>query len=172
MSVVVMGVCGSGKTTVGQRLAQSLGWPFIEGDRLHPPRNVAHMSAGLALSDEDRWPWLDAIAAAIAAEQQRGGEAVAACSALKRAYRERLQAAAGPLMFVHLDGDQALLAQRMAKRKGHFMPPDLLTSQLATLEPPSPDEPAMVLDAGLDPEILVARIRTALASPLAKEATP
>ena len=171
MSLVVMGVCGSGKTTVGQLLAQSLGWPFIEGDRLHPPENVARMSAGLALSDDDRWPWLDAIAAAIAAEQKRGSEAVAACSALKYAYRERLRAAAGPLVFVHLDGDPALLAQRMAARKEHFMPPGLLASQLATLEPLRPDEPAMVFDAGLDPKILVARIRTALASPLAKEAT-
>jgi len=171
MSIVVMGVCGSGKTTVGQRLAQSLGWTYIEGDRLHPPRNVERMSAGLALSDDDRWPWLDAISAAIAAEQQRGSEAVAACSALKHVYRQRLQAGAGSLMFVHLDGDAALLGERMAKRKGHFMPPGLLASQFETLEPPRPDEPALALDAGLDPEILVARIRAALASPFAKEAT-
>ncbi len=166
-----MGVCGSGKTTVGERLARSLGWPFIEGDRLHPPANVARMSAGLALSDDDRWPWLDAIAAAIAAEQQRGNAAVAACSALKYVYRQRLQAAAGPLVFVHLDGDPALLAKRMAARNDHFMPAGLLASQIETLEPPRPDEPALVLDAGLDPEILVARIRAALAPALAQEST-
>ncbi len=171
MSIVVMGVCGSGKTTLGERLAKHLGWPFIEGDRLHPEANVAKMRSGEPLSDADRWPWLDAIAAAIAGKHALGKQAVVACSALKRSYRERLTAGADPLplLFVHLDGAPSLLAERMAARRGHYMPPGLLASQLATLEPPGPDEQALNLDAGLAPDILVAHICATLFSSTPRE---
>ena len=176
MSIIVMGVCGSGKTTLGLRLAHHLGWPFIEGDRLHPRANVERMQAGLPLGDDDRWPWLDAIAAAIADRHRHGDEVVVACSALKRAYREHLTATAGPFLFVHLDGEPSLLADRMAARRDHFMPPGLLASQLATLEPPLADEPAITLDAGLAPDILLAHICDALStsklSPVRKEIAP
>lgn len=169
MSIVIMGVCGSGKTTVGERLARRLGWIFVEGDRLHPEANVAKMRSGQPLNDDDRWPWLDAIAAAIADEHARGRQAVAACSALKKSYRQRLTAGAGPLLFVYLDGAPSLLAARMAARRGHYMPPGLLASQLATLEPPGNDENAITLDAGLAPATLVEHICAALSSPARKE---
>ncbi len=169
MSIVVMGVCGSGKTTVGERLAKCLDWTFIEGDRLHPEANVARMRAGQPLSDAERWPWLDAIAAAIAGEHARGRQAVVACSALKRSYRERLTAGAGALLFVHLDGAPPLLAERMAARRGHYMPPGLLASQLATLEPPGNDEHALTLDAGLAPDALIEHICAAISSSASKE---
>jgi len=169
MSIVVMGVCGSGKTTVGERLARRLGWTYIEGDRLHPDANVAKMRSGKPLSDTDRWPWLDAIAAAITREHARGRQAVVACSALKRSYRERLTAGASPLFFVHLSGEQTLLAERMAARRGHYMPPGLLASQLATLEPPGADEQALTLDAELAPDTLVAQICATLPSSTPRE---
>jgi len=164
-----MGVCGSGKTTLGESLAWRLGWTFVEGDRLHPQANVAKMSAEQPLDDADRWPWLDAIAAAISDDERHGRQAVAACSALKKSYRERLTAGAGPLLFVFLDGSPALLGERMAARRGHYMPPGLLASQLATLEPPGGDENALTLDAALAPETLVEHICAALSSPALKE---
>jgi gluconokinase len=138
-AAIVMGVASCGKTTIGQALAKTLGARFIEGDRLHPPDNVAKMSSGTPLTDEDRWPWLDAVGAAL-----RGEDAViASCSALRRVYRERLAAAAGrPVRFVFLNGSKALMARRIASRKNHFMPPSLLDSQFAALEPPDGDEPA------------------------------
>jgi len=139
--VVVMGVSGSGKTTVGAALADALGLRFVDGDALHPVANVAKMAAGIPLDDADRAPWLDAIGAVLAA-----GPVVVACSALKRAYRDRLRAAAPGLQLVFLDGDPALLASRMTARPGHFMPASLLDSQLATLERPEPDEHALTAD--------------------------
>jgi len=139
--VVVMGVSGSGKTTVGAALAHALGLPFVDGDSLHPAANVAKMAAGIPLDDADRAPWLDAIGAVLAA-----GPVVVACSALKRAYRDRLRAAAPELRLVFLDGSPSLLASRMAARPGHFMPTTLLDSQLATLERPEPDEHALTAD--------------------------
>jgi len=139
--VVVMGVSGSGKTTVGAALADALGLRFVDGDALHPAANVAKMAAGIPLDDADRAPWLDAIGAVLAA-----GPVVVACSALKRAYRDRLRAAAPGLQLVFLDGDPALLASRMTARPGHFMPASLLDSQLATLERPEPDEHALTAD--------------------------
>jgi gluconokinase len=144
-AIVVMGVCGSGKSVVGAALAERLGYGFRDGDGFHPKANVEKMSAGLPLTDDDRWPWLDAIGTAM--QGAAGGSGlVVACSALKRAYRERIAArAGGPVVFVHLDGPRALLAERMKNRKGHFMPPSLLDSQLATLERPAPDEPAVVV---------------------------
>ncbi len=135
--IVVMGVSGAGKSTVGPLLAAALGLPFADGDAFHPPPNLAKMAAGTPLTDADRWPWLAAIAAWLAA-QERG--AVVACSALRRAYRDRLRAGAPGVRFVHLAGDRALIAARQAARPGHFMPASLLESQFATLEPPAAEE--------------------------------
>jgi gluconokinase len=146
LAIVVMGVSGSGKSTVGAALAKRLGVVFRDADEFHPAANVAKMSAGTPLTDADRWPWLDAIGAALAEAGRRGRGIVVGCSALKRIYRNRLRAAAGrPLVFVHLTGSHATLAERMRTRKGHFMPASLLDSQLATLEPPGPDEAAVTV---------------------------
>ncbi|MEU2824580.1 gluconokinase [Streptomyces sp. 35M1] len=131
--VVVMGVSGSGKTTVGQSLAEALGVLFAEADDFHPPENLAKMRAGIALSDEDRRPWLDVIAGWLRENAPVGG--VVTCSALKRSYRDRLVSAAPRVFFVHLDGPAELIAERMAARRGHFMPLALLRSQLDALEP-------------------------------------
>ncbi len=136
-----MGVSGSGKTTVGAALADVLGLSFVDGDELHPAANVAKMAAGIPLDDADRAPWLDAVGAVLAA-----GPVVVACSALKRAYRDRLRAAAPALELVFLDGSRELLASRLVARPGHFMPASLLDSQLATLERPSPDERPVTVD--------------------------
>lgn len=164
MAIVVMGVSGTGKSTLGALLAERLGAPFLEGDTFHSPANVAKMAAGAPLTDDDRWPWLDRLGAALgdAARGQgagRGqGAAVAACSALRRAYRERLAAAAGlPLRFVFLDTDRAEIAHRMRARSDHYMPASLLDSQLATLERPGTDEPALRLEASEPPAALVQR---------------
>lgn len=131
--IVVMGVSGCGKTSAGAELAARLGVAFIEGDTMHGPENIRKMSAGIPLDDDDRWPWLDRIGAALADAKGRG--LVVACSALKRSYRERLRGAAGSgLYFVFLTGSDETLRRRMAERTGHFMPASLLDSQLATLE--------------------------------------
>lgn len=169
MIVVAMGVCGCGKSSVGRMVAARLGWDFIEGDDLHPEANRAKMTAGTPLTDADRWPWLDRIAAEAAALDQAGKSAVVTCSALRKAYRDRLRQAGDNLRFVHLSGDGALIRQRMESRKGHFMPPGLLESQLRTLEPPLPEEAALVLDisAGV-PEIaeeIIASLGNARAQP-------
>ena len=155
MIVVVMGVCGSGKTTVGRELAQVIGAGFIEGDDLLPASNRAKMSSGRPLTDADRWPWLDAIAAEARRMAQDGADVVVSCSALRRAYRNRLRMAGEGVRFIHLTGTHELLARRMAGRTGHFMPPGLLASQLATLEEPDPDELAAVLDIAAEPATLV-----------------
>jgi gluconokinase len=161
-SIVVMGVCGSGKSLLAAQLAQALGAQFIEGDEHHPPRNVQRMAAGLALDDADRWPWLDALAAALARARHEGQGAVLACSALKRAYRDRLRRGGAPdLRLIHLDGAPELLAERLTARRDHYMPPSLLASQLATLEVPAADEGALRLDAAQDPQTL---LQAALAS--------
>lgn len=138
-----MGVASCGKTTLGEALARELGVRFVEGDVLHPETSIAKMSAGIPLTDEDRWPWLRRVGEAL-----RGEEGViATCSALKRDYRDRLRQTAGrPVAFLFLDGTRNVLAARIAARKNHFMPPSLLDSQLATLEPPGPDEMALRLD--------------------------
>lgn len=142
-AAVVMGVASCGKTAVGEAVAAHLGVAFTEGDRLHPRSNIAKMSAGIALTDEDRWPWLSLVGESLRGEAGH----VTSCSALKRAYRAHIAAAAGrPVDFVFLDGGEALLAQRIAARKGHFMPPSLLASQLATLERPGADERARRFD--------------------------
>lgn len=141
LAIVMMGVSGSGKSTVGAALAKRLGLGFRDADEFHPAANVAKMSAGTPLTDEDRWPWLDAIGAALAEAGRDGRGIVVGCSALKRIYRDRLRTAAHrSLIFVHLSGSAGTLAKRMQTRKGHFMPASLLQSQLATLESPTPDE--------------------------------
>jgi gluconokinase len=139
-ALIVMGVSGSGKTTVGEGLAKRLGWPYEDADKFHPASNVAKMSAGHPLTDEDRWPWLKAIAAEIDRVCDADERVVIGCSALKRAYRDILVHGRTDIRLVYLDGTQALIADRLGRRKGHFMPPGLLTSQFSTLEPPTPDE--------------------------------
>lgn len=136
MILVVMGVCGCGKTTVGAALAAALGWPFFDADSFHPPANVAKMAAGQPLDDNDRWPWLDRIADELRGVLARGGDAVLACSALKEAYRARLKRA-GDVRIVYLKGDEATIAARLAVRKHEYMPATLLPSQFAALEEPA-----------------------------------
>jgi carbohydrate kinase (thermoresistant glucokinase family) len=144
--VVVMGVSGSGKSTVGLQLAQRLGWSFKEGDDLHPAANLAKMQGGEPLTDSDRAPWLAAVAAWIDAWRLEGVRGVITCSALKRSYRRFLTDRRPRLAFVFLEGKEAVLAARLAKRRGHFMPLSLLASQFATLEPPGADEPVMSVE--------------------------
>ncbi|CAB4636996.1 unannotated protein [freshwater metagenome] len=140
--IVVMGVSGCGKSSVGIALAEALGARFIDGDDLHPEANKAKMGAGIPLDDSDRWPWLDLVGQELA----EGSATVIACSALKRAYRDRIRAAAPNTFFVHLDGSREILAQRLGARTGHFMPATLLDSQLGILEPLETDEPGAVID--------------------------
>jgi carbohydrate kinase (thermoresistant glucokinase family) len=153
--IVVMGVSGCGKSTVGRLLAQALARPYVEGDELHPAHNVARMAAGIALTDADRQGWLQAVA-------QRLGDApggvVVTCSALKRSYRDLLRAAAPDLRLVYLHGDAALLAARMRSRPGHYMPASLLQSQLDTLEPPGADEAPIAADIAEPPAAIVAAV--------------
>ncbi|KFI06929.1 hypothetical protein JN27_14865 [Massilia sp. BSC265] len=153
-----MGVCACGKSEIGARLAQALGVPFIEGDRFHPPENVARMSAGIPLGDEDRHGWLQALRAEIERAWETHPVVVLSCSSLKRAYRDVLRGeggSGGDLRFVHLHGDRELIAQRMAARSSHFMPLSLLDSQLRDLEPLQPDERGVTLDLREPPARLV-----------------
>lgn len=153
-----MGVSGAGKTVVGTRLAEALGVPFLEGDDLHPADNVRRMAQGIPLTDDDRRGWLAAIGGHLAEARRTKTGLVVACSALKRAYRDLLRGADPDLRFVHLTGDPALIAQRMAGRLGHFMPAALLESQLATLEAPAPEEQAWTFDLANAPEWIVTQI--------------
>lgn len=150
--VVIMGVTGAGKSTVGTLIAERLGVGFRDADDFHPPANIAKMSSGQPLTDDDRWPWLDAIGAHLSSH--RGLGCVVTCSALKRAYRDRLRAAAPDLRFIHLQGDMALVAARQAARQGHFMPASLVASQYATLEAPAPGEGVIALDVAAAPSLL------------------
>ena len=159
MIVVFMGVCGSGKTSVGRRVAERMGWTFIEGDDLHPEANRRKMAAGTPLTDEDRRPWLDRIAARMRRIDGEGRSMVVACSALRRIYRDRLRASGAEVRFLHLTGAPALLRSRMERREGHFMPTGLLDSQLATLEPAGAGEVIHDLHVAEDVEILA---RTAI----------
>ena len=144
-AVVVMGVSGSGKTTVARQLARRLGWEFAEGDEHHPPANVEKMRAGTALTDADREPWLRGLAAWIAERERSGASCVLTCSALRRSYRELLRQGNESVFFAHVDVPEAVLAERLAARTGHYMPPSLLGSQLATLEPLEDDEPGLTV---------------------------
>jgi gluconokinase len=148
LRVVIMGVSGCGKSSVGEGLAARLGIPYRDGDDLHPAENVEKMRAGTPLTDDDRWPWLDQVAAVLAKE----APVIVGCSALRRVYRDRLRAGAGgPVRFIHLSGSRDLIAARMAERKGHYMPPSLLDSQFAALDAPGPDEALTVdIDQPLD----------------------
>ncbi len=155
---VVMGVSGCGKSTVGAQLAEALKLPFLEGDVLHPESNVARMAAGVALSDEDREGWLQALAERLRQAHLAGQGMVLSCSALKRAYRDILRSGAPGLRFVYLHGEHALLAARMAARTGHYMPLSLLDSQLATLQPPDVDENVLAFEVAERPEDIVAAV--------------
>jgi carbohydrate kinase (thermoresistant glucokinase family) len=136
MIVVLMGVCGCGKSTVGRALAKELGWSFLDADDLHPPANVEKMASGTPLTDDDRWPWYDRIVAESKRLSASGQHVVLACSALKQAYRDRL-ARGGNLRVVYLKGDATAIEPRLVSRRGHFMPASLLASQFATLEEPA-----------------------------------
>jgi gluconokinase len=157
-ALIVMGVSGSGKSTIAAALAARLEWTFEDGDRFHPPSNVAKMSAGHPLADEDRWPWLQAIADEIDRVCEAGGHVVMACSALKRVYREILVHGRNDIRIVFLDGSQSLIADRLARRKGHFMPPGLLDSQFKTLEPPQADERPFTVSIDAPVEAVVGNI--------------
>ena len=167
--IVVMGVCGCGKSSIGAALAARHGWRFLEGDDLHPPANVARMSQGLPLTDEDRLGWLDAIGAHIAEAGRAGTGLVVACSALKRSYRTRLDAAGTDVRFLHLSGDRTLIEARMAARTNHFMPLSLIESQFATLEPPGADERAVSVSVDQPPEALLEEAERGLARLRQKE---
>jgi gluconokinase len=138
--VVVMGISGSGKTTIATRLTERLGWMFAEADDFHPAANITKMTAGTPLTDQDRWPWLESMRDWMTAQAQAGRSTVVTCSALKRSYRDILTQAEGRVRFVHLLGDTDLILDRMKTRSGHFMPESLLPSQISTLEPLEPDE--------------------------------
>jgi len=154
-ALVVMGVSGSGKSTIAERLAARLGWRCEDGDKYHPAANVAKMSAGHPLTDEDRWPWLQAIADEIDRTCKQSERAVIACSALKRAYRDVLVHGRSDVRIVFLNGTQELIAGRLAARKGHFMPSGLLTSQFKTLEPPQPAERPITVSIDAPVEAIV-----------------
>ncbi|MGK5080991.1 gluconokinase [Janthinobacterium sp. HLX7-2] len=158
---VVMGVSGCGKSAVGSLLASALGLPYVEGDEVHPPENVARMAAGIPLDDADRAGWLAALRERIATARAQGSGLVVSCSALKRAYRDLLRTGDPALRFAHLDGPRAVLECRMQQRQeqqGHFMPASLLDSQLLTLQPLLPDEAGIVLDIGQPLAVLVEQI--------------
>ena len=172
MILVVMGVAGCGKTSVGEMLAERLGWAFLEGDAFHPQANRDKMAAGTPLTDDDRRPWLDEIAAEMQRHAGRGENAVVTCSALKKSYRDRLRAGAGAggpdiaeLRFVHLTGARAVLEERIGSRTGHFMPASMLDSQLATLQPPGPDEGAITVDIDQMLERIVGEVTEVLRRP-------
>jgi gluconokinase len=161
--MIVMGVSGSGKSTIGQALATELGLDFIDGDDLHPRANKEKMAAGHPLDDEDRAPWLEIIAERIGAELAEGNPIVVACSALKRRYRTQLIAYAPSVVFVHLSGQRDIVAERQAHRDHEYMPNSLLDSQFATLEPLESDERAIVVDLAQTPDEMVRFVKNALA---------
>jgi gluconokinase len=159
--VIVFGVSGAGKTTVGKLLAEELGWRFYEADDFHSPANIDNMRRGIPLTDEDRWPWLENLRELIKRSLEAGENAVLACSALKRSYRERLRVSA-EVKFVLLRGEYALIEKQLRHRGRHFMDPALLRSQFADLEEPQPDEDAITVELGRSPQELVEEIKTKL----------
>jgi gluconokinase len=156
--IVLMGVSGSGKSTTGAALSRKLGWPFRDADTFHPPANVAKMSRGAPLTDEDRWPWLAAIAQWIDARCQAGERGIVSCSALKRTYRSRIIGTRSGVRLVYLKGDMALVGRRLQARKGHFMPASLLESQFAVLEEPQAEERALTVSIAMSPRRVVGTI--------------
>ena len=163
-TVVVMGVSGSGKSTVAAGLVDRLGCAFAEGDDFHPPANVAKMRAGMPLDDDDRWPWLRTLAAWIGEHEQAGRNAVVTCSALKRSYRDLLRDGHPSVWFAHVTVDADLLRDRVEQRTGHYMPPSLLDSQLATLEPLQDDEPGASISGAGTPDAVVEELLNTLSS--------
>jgi gluconokinase len=163
-TVVVMGVSGSGKSTVAAGLVDRLGCAFAEGDDFHPPANVAKMRAGMPLDDDDRWPWLRRLAAWIGEHEQAGRNAVVTCSALKRSYRDLLRDGHPSVWFAHVTVDADLLRDRVEQRTGHYMPPSLLDSQLATLEPLQDDEPGASISGAGTPDAVVEKLLTTLST--------
>jgi carbohydrate kinase (thermoresistant glucokinase family) len=160
--IVLMGVSGSGKSTVGAELSRALGWPFRDADSFHPAANVEKMRRGVPLTDADRWPWLDAIAHWIDDRLQRRARGIVSCSALKRAYRRRIVGDRAGVGLVYLQGEMSVIAARLAARTGHFMPAALLASQFEALEEPQPDEPAVVVPVTEPPARVAATIIAAL----------
>jgi gluconokinase len=156
--LVVMGVSGAGKSTIAALLAERLGWMFEEGDALHPKANVEKMAAGIPLTDDDRWPWLAKVADWIDGRLDTGENGIITCSALKRSYRNVINRRGSGVEFVYLAVDKSELEERVEHRPGHFMPASLLDSQLSTLEPPLPPEPAIQVDAGTDAQLVVDRV--------------
>jgi len=163
-AIVVMGVSGSGKSTVAAGLVDRLGWAFAEGDDFHPPANVAKMRAGTPLDDDDRWPWLRALAEWIGEHEQAGRDAVVTCSALKRSYRDLLRDGHPSVWFAHVTVDADLLRNRVEQRTGHYMPSSLLDSQLATLEPLQDDEPGASISGAGTPDAVVEKLLARLSS--------
>jgi gluconokinase len=159
--VIIYGVSGAGKTTIGRLLARELGWHFVEADDFHPAANIEKMHSGRPLTDEDRWPWLDRLRKQIKRSLVARENSVVACSALKRAYRERLRVR-GEVKFVFLRGDYALIEAQLSQRRGHFMNPALLRSQFADLEEPKTDEDVLTIELGRTPQELVEEIKTKL----------
>lgn len=165
--IVVMGVSGSGKSTVGAQLADVLGVPFIDGDGLHPESNIEKMAAGTPLTDADRWPWLAEVGRVLRDSGESGEGAIVACSALRRAYRDAILDAAPDALFVHLTGDRDVLARRMSGRSDHFMPTTLLDSQIDTLEPLNSDEPGITIDIDTSVDGVVEAARAQIAQEIA-----
>ncbi|MBP3035706.1 gluconokinase [Arthrobacter sp. zg-ZUI100] len=163
--LVIMGVSGSGKTTISTLLSEHLGWIAAEADEFHPESNIAKMSSGTPLTDEDRWPWLASIREWMDTQAENGRSTIVTCSALKHSYRDVLATASGDVHFVHLNGDAAVLGERMKTRSGHFMPASLLPSQMSTLEPLAEDEQGVVVDILKPPGDIVSEILTRLNLP-------
>jgi gluconokinase len=161
VTIIIFGVSGAGKTTVGNLLARELGWHFLEADDFHPAANIEKMRSGHQLTDEDRWPWLERLRQQIERSLAAGENAVLACSALKRAYRDRLRVS-DEVKFVFLRGDYALVEKQLRSRHGHFMNAALLQSQFDDLEVPQPDENVLTIELGRTPEVIVERIKTKL----------
>ena len=158
LHVVVMGISGSGKTTIATRLAEQLGWTFAEADDFHPAANIEKMTSGTPLTDQDRWPWLESMREWMTAQARSSSSTVVTCSALRRSYRDVLTQAEGRVRFVHLLGDAYLILERMKTRSGHFMPQSLLPSQLSTLEPLEPDEQGVRIENTGTPDEVTADI--------------